>query len=179
MIFDGYWKKELRFYVKQIKRWQRLSTNKFLRKEYIEHQINKYILYSAIVIRKMIEEEKDAEKTYNKSSLKMPKPKFELLNYKIPVRRFPFSGDKDFILHHVISDYYKGQGEKDKLDAEYVGNSIIHSYIWNLGYAGKGNQMRVEGFLVSSDRFKDRYLYLIILGDWMKYVSYCAEKCVI
>jgi|GEM_PF-888551 len=178
MIFDGYWKKELRFYVKQIKRWQGLSTNKFLRKEYIEHQINKYILYSAIVIRKMIEEENGARKIYDKSSLTIPKPKFELLNCKIPVRSFPFSGDKDFIPHHVISDNYIGKGEKDKLDAEKVRNSIIHSYIWTLGYAGEGNQMRVEGFLVSSDHFKDKYLYLIMLSDWMKYISYCAEKCV-
>lgn len=178
MIFDGYWKKELRFYVKQIKRWQKLSSSKMLNQKFVEHQLNKYILYSAIVIRKMIEEEKDAENIFNKSDLKISPPKFELLHYEIPIQRFPFSGDKDFIPHKVVSEYYKGKGEKDKLDAEYVGNNIIHSYIWTLAHSREGKQHYISGFLVSSDRFKDKYLYFVTFDDWVKYLLYCAEKCV-
>ncbi len=181
MIFDGYWKKELRMYAKQIKRWQKLSSSQLLNRKYVEHQLNKYILYSAIVIRKMIEEEKDAEKMsekFIKTNPNAPKPLLELLHYDIPVMRFAFNGDKDFILHKVIPDYYKGKGEKTKIDANRAGNSIIHSYIWNLGYADNQKRSRVEGFLVASDYDKEQFLYCISLSDWANYVLYCAEKCI-
>lgn len=180
MIFDGYWKKELQIYVKRIKRWQKLSSSQLLNRKYVEHQLNKYILYSAIVIRKMIEEEKDAEKMseeFIKTNPDTPKLRLELLHYDVPVMRFAFSGDKDSILHNVIPDYYKGKGEHDTLEGEYVGNNIIHSYIWGQGYSEAGKKRRIKGFFVSSDRFKDRYLYAISLEDWISYVLYCAEKC--
>jgi hypothetical protein len=107
MILDGYWKKELSYHIKQIKLWQFLSQN---HSYYAEHQINKYVLYSAIVIRKMIEEEKGAEKQFKASSLTMPK--LYLLDYKVPVLRFKFTGDDSFILHRVITDYYSGERNK-------------------------------------------------------------------
>ena len=174
MIFDGYWKKELKYHIKQIRLWQYLSAN---HSKYAEHQINKYVLYSAIVIRKMIEEEKDAEKQFKASTLKMPV--LYLLNYKVPVLRFKFSGDDSFILHRIITDYYKDKAVKDTLEPEYVGNNIIHSYIWGLGYSDVKDKRRITHFMVSSDKFKSKYLYSISLNDWIAYVEYCINKSTI
>ena len=174
MILDGYWKKELSYHIKQIKLWQFLSQN---HSYYAEHQINKYVLYSAIVIRKMIEEEKDAEKQFKASSLTMPN--LYLLDYKVPVLRFKFTGDDSFILHRVITDYYQEKGTSDTLEAEYVGNNIIHSYIWGLGYSSDKQKNRIEGFMVASDRYKAKYLYYITLDNWISYIEYCIHHSTI
>lgn len=174
MIFDGYWKKELKYHIKQIKLWQHLSSNY---NKYAEHQINKYVLYSAIVIRKMIEEEKNAKKHINASSLQMPA--LFLLDYKVPVMRFTFTGDESFIPHRIITDHYKDKAVIDSLEAKYVGNNIIHSHIWGLGYSNDKKKRRITGFMVSSDKYKEKFLYCIYLDDWISYIEYCIDKSVV
>ena len=151
MIFDGYWKKELRGYIKQIRMWQFLSA-KF--DKYAEHQINKYILYSAIVIRKLIEEEKDTEKESKSHDLRMPV--FHLLSYKVPVLKLKFTGDENFILH-----------------------KFIHSYKWALAYSFENRKPKISSFIVVSDRYKAKYIYCISLDDWITYIEYCIEKSVV
>ena len=179
MIFDGYWKDELKHNVKMMKLWQKLSVH---HTTYAEHQINKYILYSAIVIRKMIEEEKEAKTDFEKIREKhkaIESPDFHLLKYDIPCMQWNFKGDKDFILHRVIIDNYKEKGKEINLSHDKIYNAIVHSYIWGLTYSGEANKRRISGFLVSSDRFKEKILYYVELKDWIDYVNYCIEKSVV
>ena len=106
MILDGYWKRELLRNKRSLKLWLKLS-NVF--HFYAQHQVNKAILYSAVIIRKMFEDEKGAETEIKKTSMSMPP--FKILKYKVTVTVYPFSGDKDFVVERVIPenyDYKKG-----------------------------------------------------------------------
>ena len=53
MIFDGYWKQDVRALSREISLWR-----KFLfPSKYAEHRLNRAILYSAAILRKIIEDE--------------------------------------------------------------------------------------------------------------------------
>ncbi len=169
MILDGYWKPELERYVCSLKFWGRLGGGTGT---YTEHQVNKYLLYSAAIIRKLIEDEADAKKHFNDPAF--PTPEFALLHYDLSAVKYKFDGDRDFILHNVITDYYKSGNQAVKIEAKTICNSIVHSYIWDLAYAN--GKKGVIGFLASSDFDKEKVLYFIKLTDWIDYINYCREK---
>lgn len=170
MILDGYWKSELNRYVCRLKSWGRLCRGTGT---YAEHQVNKNLLYSAVIIRKLIEDEADAKKQIEKSSL--PMPELALLHYELSAVEYAFDGDKDFILHKVRTDYYHAGNHTVKIEAKTICNSIVHSYIWNLAY-GNGRK-GVIGFLVASDFDKEKLLYFVKMKDWIDFISYCKDKC--
>ena len=93
MILDGYWKSELHRYTLQLRFWSSLCrwTGSFA-----EHQVNKYLLYSAAIIRKLIEDEVDAKNEFQNSEYGIPE--LALLHYELPATEYPFDGDKDFIV---------------------------------------------------------------------------------
>ena len=170
MILDGYWKLELHRYTLKIRFWSSLCkwTGFF-----VEHQVNKCLLYSAAIIRKLIEDEVDAKKEFQNSGYGMPE--LALLHYELPVTEYPFDGDKDFILHKVVADNYNTRSRNVTIEAKIICNSIIHSYVWNLAYSrGKRG---AAGFLTASDREKDKKLYFVKISDWIGYINYCKEKC--
>lgn len=170
MILDGYWKLELNRYVHRLIFWGRLCGGTGT---YAEHQVNKYLLYSAAVIRKLIEDEADAKKQIENSCLLTPE--LALLHYDLSAVEYKFDGDKDFILHKVITDYYKVGNRTIKVAGKMICNSIVHSYIWNLAYetGSKG----IIGFLTASDFDKEKMLYFVKLTDWIDYINYCKDKC--
>lgn len=172
MILDGYWKLELNRYVRRLKFWGRLCGGTGT---YAEHQVNKNLLYSAAIIRKLIEDEADAKKQIQNSSL--PMPELALLHYDIPAVEYAFNGDKDFILHKVIADYYHAGNRSIKVEAKTICNSIVHSYIWNLAYWS--DNKGIIGFLTASDFDKEKKLYFVRLTDWIDYINYCKEKCTV
>ena len=172
MILDGYWKLELKRYVRRLRFWGRLCGGTGT---YSEHQVNKNLLYSAAIIRKLIEDEADTKKKIEKTSL--PMPELALLHYNIPVVEYAFDGDKDFILHKVIADYYHAGNQSITVEAKTICNSIVHSYIWNLAYS-RGKKGSI-GFLIASDFDKEKKLYFVRLKDWIVYLNYCKEKCTV
>ncbi len=172
MILDGYWKLELNRYVRRLKFWGRLCGGTGT---YAEHQVNKYLLYSAAIIRKLIEDEADAKKQLENSSLRIPE--LALLHYDLHAVEYKFDGDNDFILHKVIADYYKSGNQAVTIEAKMICNSIVHSYIWNLAYGN--NRKGVIGFLTASDFDKEKKLYFVKLTDWIDYINYCKEKCTV
>ena len=102
-------------------------------------------------------------------------PKLALLHYDLPATEYPFDGDEDFILHKVIADNYNAGSRNVTVEAKTICNSIIHSYVWNLAYSeGKRG---AAGFLIASDREKDKKLYFITISDWIGYTNNCKEKC--
>ncbi len=170
MILDGYWKSELHRYTLQLRFWSSLCrwTGSFA-----EHQVNKYLLYSAAIIRKLIEDEVDAKNEFQNSEYGIPE--LALLHYELPATEYPFDGDKDFILHKVVTDNYNAGSRNVTVEAKIICNSIIHSYVWNLAYSeGKRG---TAGFLTASDREKDKKLYFVTISDWIDYINYCKEKC--
>lgn len=172
MILDGYWKLELNRYVRRLRFWGRLC---YGTGTYAEHQVNKNLLYSAVIIRKLFEDETDAKKQIENSSLSMPE--LALLHYELPAVEYGFDGDKDFILHKVITDYYHAGNRTIKVEGKMICNSIVHSYIWNLAY-GSGHKGTI-GFLTASDLDKEKKLYFVKLTDWIDYINYCKEKCTV
>jgi len=162
MILDGYWKSELHRYTLQLRFWSSLCrwTGSFA-----EHQVNKYLLYSAAIIRKLIEDEVDAKNEFQNSEYGIPE--LALLHYELPATEYPFDGDKDFILHKVVTDNYNAGSRNVTVEAKTICNSIIHSYVWNLAYSeGKRG---TAGFLTASDREKDKKLYFVKISDWIGY----------
>lgn len=168
MILDGYWKNELQGIIRKLKFWVLIAQKG---NRYAKHQINKYVLLSAVFIRKLVEDEKIAKKEIENTEV--IKLEFALINYKISVIEYEFVGDKNFILLHVITDYYKGKSEYKKVDANLICNSIIHSYIWDLVFIKNTKDM---GFCVASDRFKEKILYMVRLSNWIKYIEFCIRK---
>lgn len=50
MIFDGRWKRELKFLSFEMAFWQRISILDYI----TEHSLNRAVLYSATILRKII-----------------------------------------------------------------------------------------------------------------------------
>lgn len=169
MILDGYWRLELHRYAQRMRIWGRLCRESGT---YAEHQVNKYLLYSAAAIRKLIEDEDDARKTIEKTNL--PMPELALLHYDLPAVEYKFDGDKDDLLHKVIPDNYKTKGKTITIEAKTICNSIIHAYVWNLAYGDKGKG--IIGFFAASDYDKEKKLYFIKLSDWVEYIHYCVKN---
>lgn len=140
---------------------------------FAEHQVNKCLLYSAAIIKKLIEDEADAKKEFQNLGYGMLE--LALLHYELPVMEYPFEGDEDFILHKVVPDNYKAGSKSITVEAKIICNSIIHSYIWNLAYSDA--KRGTIGFLTASDREKDKKLYYVTIRDWIGYINYCKEKC--
>lgn len=68
MVFDGSWKWELKKLSWAISFWKRTSAYG----EYSKHQLNRAILYSAVIIRKAIEEEIELEKLAKDKNITLP-----------------------------------------------------------------------------------------------------------
>lgn len=171
MIWDGYWEKELERASAALRLWRVIAS--ILPSEWVEHQINKALLYSALVIRKMIEAEKDAKAELKNTSL--PMPALPLLGKKVPTWKYPYIGDIDFVVHRVwASDYNGTEAESYPMELEYVCNQIIHSYVWSVVYTPeKGTAL---GVMVSSDKYKTACAYLLLLDDWIETIRFCVKK---
>lgn len=170
MILDGYWKKELQRNIKSIKLWLKLSK---VFTQYAEHQINQNILYSAIVMRKMFEDEKHYEKLCMKH--RHPLPPFKLLKYEVEVKNCPFCGDKDFIIEQLIPENYDfKQSKTEKIELNFLCNQIIHSFVWSVVYYQ--NTRKIYGFAVASDRESNKNIYLFEIKEFIKAVEFCVEN---
>ncbi len=186
MIEDGYWKSELGNHIRKLKKWTFLCR---FGDNYTEHQVNKYLLYSTVVIRKIIEDEVNAKKDYEKWQEKISNqkyseekdqndflmPRFLLLDYKISAIKYPFKGDSDFLPHRVVPHYYSDGNSHEEINGWHACNQIIHNYIWDLAFEKESKKLL--GFLVSSDRYKDEALYLIPIEEWLKFISFCKNNC--
>lgn len=170
MLLDGYWKRELKHNARQLAFWIKVSS-KFC--EYAEHQVNKYILYSAIIIRKMLEDEKGAETAFKKSNMHMPA--LELLKYKVKVTKYTFSGDKNFIIERAIPENYNQEEAVDEeIPLNTLCNQIIHSFVWSVVH--EQNSLKICEVLFASDKEKANILYALKPEDFIKTINFCIEK---
>ncbi len=171
MILDGYWKQELNTSIHLLRFWQRLST--VFDTDYGKHKANKHILLMAIAARKMVDDDLWEKKEIEHSSLSMPE--LPLVDYKVPVTEYPFTGDKDWIIPGKITadDYGQASGVKEIL-LNKLCSQIIHSFVW--GVAGTFGKNGFAGFLVASDREKEKLVYYVTLDDWNAAMQFCIDK---
>ena len=170
MILDGYWKRELLRNKRSLKLWLRLSHVFYF---YAQHQVNKAILYSAVIIRKMFEDEKGAETEIKKTS--MPMPPFKILKYKVNVTVYPFSGDKDFVVERVIPENYDyKKAVTEEIELNKLCNQIIHSFVWSVAYSEGLN--KIHSVLFASDKAKAEVMYLLKPDEFIKAIDFCIEN---
>ena len=171
MILDGYWKLELDKSIKALRFWRKAAGRVW--GKHLEHQVNREILYSAVIVRKIIEDEKWAEKEISATSL--PMPPFAILHSEIAAIEYPFAEDREWVVHHaVIADYDTNNRRQITMALEHACNSIIHAYVWDL--VRWSEKKDIAGFLVSSDRFKLRCLYFFYLDDWLEKLQFCLDN---
>lgn len=170
MITDGYWNKELKSLANKLTCWQRISRHGST--AWVHHQINKYVLWSAILIRKITEDEFRAQKEIQDRKIRLDPP-FLVMNYTVKVSTFPFTGEKDFIPNRACEGMYDRKATDKTVALHLICDQIIHSWVWDT--VTKSGTTEVVGFVVSSDREKEKTMYYVSLEEWIKAIRYCEE----
>ncbi len=174
MLLDGYWKKELNGIKRHLSIWSRSSF--FCPQNYAEHRINQGLLYSAVIIRKITEDERDAEKALKKHQ--MPMPELPILKISVPVMRSQHNDEDNLFANSKVflGDYDLQNGQADSMSLKEVCNQIIHSYAWAVVHRGKN---RIHGVLVASDREKETDIIMLSVSDWISAIQEVIEKSTI
>lgn len=162
MILDGYWKSELLRIKNRLDFWS--NAGYALPEDFVEHNINRCLLYSAVIIRKIAEDEKDAESIIKKTQ---PwQPDLSINKISIPVKRYVHTDEEKLFLNSrvILSDYDAKRPQNDFLPVFQACNQIIHSYAWGIVYQSK---KRIYGVLVASDREKEKDVFLLTISDWI------------
>lgn len=171
MILDGYWKRELNTIMHRLHFWSHCSYPAM--QNYAEHRINQGFLYSAIIVRKITEDEEDAKKTIKKHQMQMPP--LPLLKITVPVTRYQHTDDdKIFANSRVfLDDYDLKNGRADAMALMQLCHQIIHSYAWSVVHQGKHG---IYGVLVASDREKEEDIILLTISDWVSAIRKVIEE---
>ena len=167
MIFDGYWKWELEKLFYSISIWCKLP----IFNELTEHRLNRAVLYSAIILRKCLEDEMEAEKVSKEDAIALPR--FPLLNAKLQATCFPYVDDEWFFRGKICTSDY-GKGEAVTLSLQFICNQLVHSYVW--GVARSARNKKFAGFLVASDRDKEKHVHLVSFEEWCKMMKFCIQQ---
>lgn len=168
MIFDGRWKKELKHLSWEITVWQRLPVFG----EFAEHRLNRAVLYSATILRKIIEDETEAEAIAKRMNVNLPKQK--TVHASLSAIRYPYTGKEGWAVRSklCVSDY--GEGQAVYINAKDVCNWLLHSYVW--GVAHNSDEKFFAGFLVASDFDKEKFVHFISFEDWQKLIDNVIEN---
>ena len=173
MIFDGHWKWEV-----QKLSWELLVWNKLLfPTEYAEHRLNRAILYSATILRKIIEDEIEAVEILQKDGAKLPHSMLRhemLLDTKIPAIRYPYTGQEGWSLRSKLYPENYGIGFKVELTVKEVCNWLLHSCVWSL--AKESDKKSYAGFCVASDYDREKYVHVIRFADWLTVLKLCVDQ---
>ena len=173
MINDGYWKQELE---KELKVFKKNKKHPFENKTAYWHRINRSLFYSAVIIRRMFEDDKEAEPYFKKHNRDMSS--LALLQYKVNTIEYPIAKDEPFLLHKFIPENYSFDDQKiTELKLNEICNQIIHSYTWSLAFLQDSG--KVIGVLLSSDRQKKKTAYFLPLEEWIKAIEFCINKSTI
>ena len=170
MINDGYWKLELE---KELKVFKKNKKHFYEDTFSYMHRINRSLLYSAVIIRRMFEDDKEAEpyfKTYN-HDIDM----LALLNYKVKVNTYTNIVDRPIISHKIIPEFYDfNELQISELKLNEICNQIIHSFSWSPVLSS--DRTKIVGIILSSDRYKDTNLYQLSIEEWIKAIEFCLKK---
>ena len=167
MFLDSCWQKELHRH--KVKLQFLMHTDGKLLRSIFEHSISREVLYSATIIRKLIENEKEVKAISRKNQ--WHEPPLQILHYRVPVLKYPFIGDEELVYYNMaVEDYDYEKAEEINLDLVTLCNKIIHSYIWTIIYS----HGKVYGIAVASDKEKEKEIYVLQLRDWIEVLSFCS-----
>ena len=163
MIFDGRWKSELQKLSWAISVWRRLPVFH----SFSEHQLNRAILYSATILRKVIEDETEAEEIASTAGLSLPKQ--ETTPAILTATRYPYTAEEGWTVRGIFraGDYCPGNAVS--LKSKDVCNWLIHSCIWSLAQDAAGKCY--NGFLVASDFDREKYIHFVSFDEWQRLIK--------
>ena len=163
MIFDGLWKWELQKLSWSICFWRRLPVFHV----FAEHQLNRAILYSATIIRKVIEDETETEKIANTARISLPKQ--ETAHATLTASKYPYAAEEGWTVRGVFRAGYYGSGNTVSLKSKDVCNWLIHSCIWSL--TQNAARKHYSGFLVASDFDREKYIHFVSFCEWQRLIK--------
>jgi len=124
--------------------------------------IEKAIFYSAFIIRKLID---------CKSKLSD-----EADNYKFQVQARKPLKQIDLMHRWPESDSHDWENEISiTINGREICNWLIHSYVF---FTMEDEDVPVSHFCVSSDFDRNKYLYMISMDDWIKYIDFIGKDYV-
>ena len=163
MVYESYpWKQDL---LRRKRLFLKYNTvEQFERNEEASYTVlEKAVFYSAFIIRKLIDcrgklsDEADQYTICSKA--------YSPLKEVNTVNRWPDENTHDW-------DNYQKKNVKGK----DICNWLIHSYMFFFSYSEEG---LVDGFLVTSDYDRNKFLYHIDIADWLDYISYIANDSIV
>ncbi|MBR6528353.1 MAG: hypothetical protein IKT45_10500 [Lachnospiraceae bacterium] len=160
MIFDGRWKWELKKLSVAITFWSKLS----FCGDMVEHQLNRAVLYSATILRKIVEDEIEAECIAEK--VKLPLPEQKTVHARLEAIKYPYTGEEGWAVRSKLCASVYGSGEAVRVKVKDVCNWLLHSYVWAVAHEENGK--RFAGFLVASDYDKEKFVHYIPFDEWEK-----------
>ena len=174
MLHDGYWKRELIKFKRQLKYWSRRGG--YYMYEYSEHRINRCLLYSAAIIRKIVEDEANAQAIMKKNNWQMAP--FKILHYTVPIKVYKHTDEDKFFMVSklILPDYDTKHCESADLPLKEACNQIIHSFVWSPVHSGKKSDI-IYGAMFASDREKEKCAYLLKIEDWINTLDFVAQNC--
>lgn len=184
MIYDSYiWKKTLKKDLKKIKlfldkfykKYQKCSKSDDSESELFNVafiRLQKFCVYSSIIIRKLIEANKMSDEAMS-NSVKI------LTHERIDSRLITFFND------HKINEFYDLESpKKGTLSIANLTNCFIHSFHFIVVFDWKGDEEDMEmeklnGFYFSSDTSKEKCLYFITLEEISKLVDIIVKDSIV
>ena len=163
MIFDSRWKWELRKLSRAISVWRRLPVFS----SFAEHQLNRAILYSATILRKVIEDETEAEEIVRAAGGTLPG--YKTIHTILTAIKYPYTAQEGWTVRGIFRAGDYGPGNIVSLKSKDVCNWLIHSCIWRLAQTAEGNGY--SGFLVASDFDREKYIHFVSFGEWQRLIK--------
>ena len=188
MIHDGFWNNDLTQLASEISFWYK-KINELFSQNYhygdsevdiANHKLNQSIFFSATIIRKIVEEENEFYASIAKYNSAFedklcPQKNFHIVHsYQIKSIKYSLKHEsQNYFEDYCIEDYDFSAANKQSHLIKDISNWIIHSYVWTLDY--NKNTKQINGFFISSDYDKSKYVNYIAIQDWVDSVLYCAK----
>lgn len=144
--------------------------------EYAEHKINQGFLWSAVILRKIVDDEKDAEKVSENSAL--PMPRLPILKIRVKVKHYDHIDEKKFFMvsRFFPQDYDFEKEKEGEEPLNHICNQIIHSYSWSVVYLNRKN---IYGIFFASDVFKEKGIFFLTISEWLSVLQEVIDKAAI
>lgn len=171
MILDGYWKWDLKRIKHSLRFWSSIRFRFF--RDYAEHRVNRSLLLSAVIIRKIVEDEREAEDVC-KTTNALPPP-LPVIKINVPINRINHIDERKLFANSCVflQDYDTENVVKEEVPLSFVCNQIIHSYAWALVYL---NGRKIYEVLFASDIKKEKEIYALVIRDWADVVQKVIDK---
>ena len=168
MVFDGRWKHELKKIFWEMVIWQKIP----FYSDFVEHRLNRAVLYSATILRKIIEDEAEIEMDAKKTGISFKKSK--IVHATLTAIKCPYVGKEGWTIRGKVfaSDY--GKGQEVSLNIKDVCNWLLHSYVWGLAY--ESDLRACAGYYVASDFDKEKFIHYISFDEWCALLKFVIQN---